>query len=568
MQFVGVLMMTLLGAAAELVGIGAVVPFLQLVAAPETLTDWGIVQPALALTGGRDVSDLIVPAAALLVAAAIVSALMRIALIWVTLNYVYSLTNDIANIVFDRIIHQPYGLYVRRNSSEALSGIDKVGLIGSYLLNPLLQAISSAIIAIAIIGFLFAIDPVTAGIAGGTMIAFYAVVGAFARPMMLKAGMSLAAAATQRVKLVQESLGGIRDIILDRLYAQFGKQFAEVQNEVRRLDTMNAFTSTAPRFLIEGAGIVLIALLAVYYSGQPGGVVAAVPVLGALALGSQRLLPLLQSLNVAWVQYFAMIGRVGDVLQLIEAPILPEAPRLRPDQIKPMRRSIELRGLSFDYGPDITALSNVDLIIPKGRRVGFVGRTGSGKSTLLDIIMGLLEPTKGDVLIDGVPLGPSTMNNWQAQIAHVPQSIFLTDDSIAANIAFGSSADSFDMDRVRDAARRADIAEFIDTLPQGYLTAAGERGLRLSGGQRQRVGIARALYKRATVLVLDEATSALDDETETAVMDGIERLDRDLTILLIAHRLSTVRACDMVVRLDAGRITEVGSYEDVVEPAR
>ena len=563
-QFIGVLLMTLLGATAELIGIGAVVPFLQLVAAPDTLADWGVVQQALALTGGTETSDLIFPAAALLVAAAILSALVRIALTWMTFGYVFSLTNDLAKMVFARIIHQPYGLYVRRNSAEALSGMEKVAYVGAYLLSPILQALSSAIIAIAIIALLVMVDPITAAIAGGTIAIFYIGLGVLTRPLLVRAGRRLGDLATRRVKLVQESLGGIRDIILDQSHHQFKGQFSVLQDEVRRLSRLNSFTAAAPRYVIEGAGMVLIALLAVYYSSQPGGVLAAVPVLGALALGSQRLLPLLQSVNVAFVQYNAMIGMVKDVLELLDAPVLPDTPPVHPDSVVPLRNGIELRSVGFQYSSEVYALNDVNLVVPKGARIGFVGKTGSGKSTLLDIMMGLLEPTTGKILIDGVPLEPSTIRNWQAQIAHVPQSIFLTDDSIAANIAFGSATDAIDMERVRDAARRANIATFIESLAEGYMTGAGERGLRLSGGQRQRIGIARALYKRATVLVLDEATSALDDDTEAAVMEGVERLDRDLTVLLIAHRLSTVQMCDTVVRLEDGRIVQAGTYSEVV----
>ena len=215
--------------------------------------------------------------------------------------------------------------------------------------------------------------------------------------------------------------------------------------------------------------------------------------------------------------------------------------------------------MNFRYTHDRPlVLKDVSLSIPKGSRVGFVGKTGSGKSTIMDLIMGLMPPSSGEIRIDDTVLTPETVRAWQAQIAHVPQAIYLADTTVAGNIAFGVDERDVDMERVREAARQAELAEFIESLPEQYETIVGERGIRLSGGQRQRIGIARALYKRASVLVFDEATSALDNETEAAVMGAIERLQRDLTILIIAHRVTTVAMCDKVIKLDGGEVVAEG----------
>jgi len=209
-------------------------------------------------------------------------------------------------------------------------------------------------------------------------------------------------------------------------------------------------------------------------------------------------------------------------------------------------------------------IEGIDLEIPRGARVGFVGPTGSGKSTIMDLLMGLLVPTKGKLMIDGVPLGGANLRAWQRNIAHVPQTVFLADASLSENIAFGVAPTDIDMVRVREASSRAQIAQFIESQPEGYATKVGERGVRLSGGQRQRIGIARALYKKATVLVFDEATSALDNVTERAVMDAIESLDRDLTVLIIAHRLTTVRRCDRIILLEGGKLKAMGGFDDLL----
>ena len=223
----------------------------------------------------------------------------------------------------------------------------------------------------------------------------------------------------------------------------------------------------------------------------------------------------------------------------------------------PFEDAIAFNDVTFRYQENAPALRNVDLTIARGERIGFVGKTGSGKSTMIDLLLGLLQPTDGTIAIDGTTLDEDNVAQWQAQIAHVPQAIFLSDGSIASNIAFGVPQDAVDLERVRDAARRADIDAFIMDQPGGYEATVGERGVRLSGGQRQRIGIARALYKGATVLVFDEATSALDEATETAIMESIYRLDRDVTLLMIAHRITTLAGCDRIVRLDQGRIVDI-----------
>ena len=255
---------------------------------------------------------------------------------------------------------------------------------------------------------------------------------------------------------------------------------------------------------------------------------------------------------------------LADVVALMRAPMVTSVPRDRAKAPIPFKRDITLDQMSFRYATRGPALHNVSLTIARGERIGLVGETGSGKSTLLDVLMGLLDPTSGAVLIDGEPLSDSNRANWQAQIAHVPQAIYLADSSIAANIAFGEPPDAIDMERVRDAAVHAHIAEFIASLPDGYSTTVGERGIRLSGGQRQRIGIARALYKRASVLVFDEATSALDSKVEAAIMHSIFELERELTLIMIAHRPTTLSGCDRIVRLAAGEIVAVGSFDELL----
>jgi ATP-binding cassette subfamily B protein len=291
-------------------------------------------------------------------------------------------------------------------------------------------------------------------------------------------------------------------------------------------------------------------------------------VLAALAIGAQRLLPALQQVYSSWAIIAGSHALLADTLELLDQPLPDEALQPAPP---PLVLEVEVRfdKVRFRYsaeGPWI--LDDLNLGIPQGSRVGIVGMTGSGKSTMLDILMGLLIPTEGAVLVDDQPISGPRLRAWQRTIAHVPQSIFLTDATVAENIAFGVPREEIDLQRVREAASRAQLADFIEGRPDGYDAFVGERGIRLSGGQRQRIGIARALYKQASVLVLDEATSALDNATERSVMEAIETLDRDLTILLIAHRLTTVRRCDTIVQLEHGRVVAQGSYDELLQRSR
>jgi ABC-type multidrug transport system fused ATPase/permease subunit len=297
---------------------------------------------------------------------------------------------------------------------------------------------------------------------------------------------------------------------------------------------------------------------------QEGGMVTAIPVLGALALGAQRLLPALQQAYGAYSTIKGSISSFKDVLNLLDQP-LPEYADQPPPKPIPFEKEIKLIDLNFCYTEDSPwVLKNINFSLDKGTRIGFIGVTGSGKSTLLDIIMGLLPATSGSIVVDGQFITNENRRGWQAHIAHVPQNIYLSDSTIEENIAFGISKEKIDHQRVEKAAKQAQIAELIEEWVDGYQTFVGERGIRLSGGQRQRIGIARALYKQVDVLIFDEATSALDNETEQVVMKAIGGLERDLTILIIAHRLTTLKGCDQIIKLDKNNIVHTGSYQEMI----
>lgn len=548
---------------AEVISIGAVFPFLALLADPAGAARHPVLAKLMVFTGLEADDDLMFAAVAALITLAIAAGAIRLALAWVSNKLVLRIGHDLGMALFTRVLTQSYAAHLSRNSSTVLAGVEKIHTTIFALFLPTMQGLSAFIIALFIIALLAMIDPVTMTIAALSIGSVYLIVIWLTRRLLIRKSEIAASAQTERIKQVQESVGGIRDIIIDRSQPIFIEAFRRLDDSYRNAQAVIVFVGAAPRFVIEAAGIVIIALIAMHMVQQPGGVMAAIPVLGALALGAQRLLPLFQQGFLAWSSYAGGRAALFDLVALIDAQSDTTAPLAPGRAVEPFQHDIELRDVSFRY-VDEPVLRQVNLRIAKGERIGLIGETGSGKSTLLDILMGLLHPTEGQILVDGIALDDASRSNWQAQIAHVPQAIYLSDNSISENIAFGRPLTDIDEVRVREAAERAQIAKVIEAMPKGYATSVGERGIRLSGGQRQRLGIARALYKRSPVLVLDEATSALDTITEALVMEGISTVADRPTVLMVAHRLSTLSGCDRIVKLEQGAIAKIGTYAEMV----
>jgi ATP-binding cassette, subfamily B, bacterial PglK len=554
---------------AEVVSIGAVLPFLGALMSPEKVFANEYIQPIIRNLQITEATQLLLPLTLLFIAAAIFSAGMRLTLIWAQTRLGHAIGADLSVQTYEKTLYQPYSVHVSRNSSQVIAGISgKINSVVYSSLLPMLSAASSALILVTIMAALIAIDPVVALATFGGFGAVYAVIMALSRKRLTQNSQRISYESNQVVKALQEGLGGIRDVLIDGTQAVYCKIYRSADLPLRAAQANNQIIGASPRFLIEALGIALIAALAYALTGREGGVAAAIPLLGALAIGAQRLLPVLQQLYGSWSSLRGGQASLNDVLDLLELPLpaYARAPITKPIGFK---KSIKLNGVSFCYTAQTPwVLSDINLEIPKGARIGFMGTTGSGKSTLLDILMALLPPGKGSLVIDDTTITEQNFRNWQSHIAHVPQSIFLADTTIAENIAFGVPLDQIDYQRVEKAAQQAQIAKTIESWEKGYNTFVGERGVRLSGGQRQRIGIARALYKQADVIVFDEATSALDNETEAAVMDSIDAIGSDITVLMVAHRLSTLKACDVIYELDAGEITRWASYREIISEAK
>lgn len=545
------LFMMILGAGAEMLGISAVLVFLTFLTSPQHLTStraWH----SLEVTLHYHPDPLFVVTVAF-IAVMFASGFIRIVLTWLTSSLSINAGLDLSTSAFKKITTQQYKFYLNTGSDEILSRIEKIHITNSVILVGV-QAIVSTFVAFAIITFLLLLDFAVAITLGAILVGCYVAISVIARSTLSRNSKILADAHAERVKRIQEAVGGIRDILIDRSQAVFQHDFERLGDRARRPQVVNSFVQYAPRIVIEVIGMLAITLLALALAARPGGLVGAIPILGGLAVGAQRLLPVLQQSYYGWSMFF------GNRQALLEVAGLLSLPDPRPVSTNVMPRfgsTIEFDHVTFSYVDHRVVLHDVNFQIRKGERIGVIGTTGSGKSTLTDLILGLLEPNEGRILVDGLLIDRDTMAGWQAQVAHVPQSIYLSDDNIARNIAFGVQASQIDMALVESAARSAGLHDFIAELPDQYDTRCGERGIRLSGGQRQRIGIARALYKRAAVLVLDEATSALDNATEQAVMQSIAELSSEITIVMIAHRLTSLSGCDRILRVEHGVISEI-----------
>ena len=552
-QFCILLILMLLAVAAELFSIGAVIPFLAVIAEPGKVFVSPIVQPLINVMSITSPDQLLFPITLIFCIAVLCASGLRLLLMWTTTRLSFAFGADISIQIYKHTLYQPYTVHCVRNTSEIISGIStKSNTVINGIVLPALNFLSSLVIVLGIFSFLIVVNPI---IALTTFSGFGLIYGGIVfntRKKVMRDSELIAFESTRVIKALQEGLGGIRDVLLDGTQTVYCDTYRASDLPLRRAQGNNLFVAQSPRFIMEGLGMVLIAIVAYSVSQSSDSFSDAIPLLGGLALGAQRALPVVQAGYNSWATINGSIFSLRDILGLLRQPI-PLAALAGDTGAIIFEEELKFQDLGFRYSPEMPyVFQNVNITIPKGSRVGFKGTTGSGKSTLLDILMGLLRPVEGVLTVDKTPITSSNLRAWQLSIAHVPQNIFLADSSIKENIAFGIPPHLIDTNRVVEAAKKAQIWDFIEDLPKQLSTNVGEQGVLLSGGQKQRIGIARALYKKASVIIFDEATSALDHETEIKVMHALNDLSKDITLLIIAHRLSTLENCDLII--DVGKL--------------
>lgn len=554
-QLAIVVVLMLLASAAEVFSIGAVMPFLAVIAKPQVVFEHEYAQFFVNYLGLTEPNQLIFPLMVLFALAALIAGLMRILLLWSQTRISHAIGVDIGYKIYKITLYQPYSKHVLTNSSEVISGISiKVSQVIGNIVLPILTIISSFVMVTIILVILILINPIVTSFTIISLVIIYFLISLLTKKTLVNNSKLISKKTDLIFKVLQEGLGGIRDILIDGTQSIYYKAFKNADVPRRRAIADNQIIGQSPRYIIESFAMILMAIVTYYLSSDEGTLIGVFPFLGALAIGAQRMLPLVQQAYVSWSKIYGSKAILTDTMLLLEQPY-PKNLKVDLKQSINFKNSISLREISFKYSSDSPwIVNNFSIDILAGTSIGFIGSTGSGKSTLMDLIMTLLTPSKGKILIDNVEITSENYRNWQANIAHIPQTIFLNDATILENIAFGVPIEKIDKALVRKVAKQAQIHSTIESWDQNYNTMVGERGVRISGGQRQRIGIARALYKQVDVMIMDEATSALDNETERVIMESLFKEYSNLTILMVAHRLSSLKNCDQIIEIDSGLI--------------
>jgi ATP-binding cassette subfamily B protein len=542
---------------AEIFSIGALLPFMSILVSPEAFLGKPYAQPLINLLGTNDQDTLLRFITIVFCSGIILAGVMRVMLHWGQLRVSHSIGTDFSIEIYERTLYQPYEVHTARNSSEIISAIASKSTRVIYdVILPILTLVSSLLIAIVIMVFLIALSPSVALVCLAGFGSIYLVITATTKDRLRAYSREISRQQDHVIKVLQEGFGGIRDILVDGSQDVYKKVYQDTDVALRNAQANVQILGGAPRYIIEAFGVVLVGLLAYSMATREEGIAGAIGILGTLALGAQRLLPAMQNAYANWTYINASRETLHTILKLLDQP-KPDSALESRETAMPFRESLELKNIDYRYSTsDEFTVRNLNLCIKKGECIGLIGSSGAGKSTILDIVMALLAPTNGQMLVDGQPVHETNRRSWQRLIAHVPQAIFLADASIRENIAFGIPKNEISDERVRSAAKAACLDGVISGLENGFDTIVGERGMRLSGGQRQRIGIARALYKRAQMIILDEATNALDPDTEASIIRGLETLDPKPTILMVTHRVESLRNCTSVLRVEGGALSK------------
>ena len=483
---------------------------------------------------------------------------------YVQLRFVVMREHSISKRFLESYLHQPYVWFLNRNSADLCKTIlSEVSQVIGKGLKPLMDMIAKGMIALALIILLILADPKLALIIGFSLSGAYFVIYLFLSKYLNKIGIVRLENNKLRFLRVNEAFGAIKAIKVGGLEESYIKKYSKSSKTFARTQALSQVIAQMPRFALEGIAFGGIMLVILYLMLREGSFSNALPIISLYAFASYRLLPALQQIYQSFTRISFVSPSLHELSNEFKNLKLLKTKETK-DKLFPSK-SIVLKNIHYSYpNSSRTTLEDVNIIIPAKSTVGIIGSTGSGKTTTVDIIMGLLVAQKGTLEVDGEVISKENFRSWQQSIGYVPQHIYLSDDTIASNIAFGVEPKNIDQNIVEKVSKIANLHDFVtENLPEKYQTIVGERGVRLSGGQRQRIGIARALYHNAPVIIFDEATSALDNQTEQAVMDAVNNLGKDVTIILIAHRLNTVRNCDIIFELEKGKVVNKGNFEDL-----
>jgi ABC-type multidrug transport system fused ATPase/permease subunit len=563
------LVMIIIMAFLEMIGVASIMPFIAVLTNPSLVETNVILNYMFQISNSFGVgnqSEFLFFLGALVFVLLITSLLFKSFTIYAQLRFVYMREYSISKRLVECYLNQPYAWFLNRNSADlGKSILSEVATVVGSGMGSIMELISKSMVTVAILCLLTFTDLKLTIIVGFTFSIFYGLIYMFSRSYLSRIGIQRLKTNQLRFTAVNEAFGAAKEVKVGRLEKIYTKLFSDPAKIYARCQSSSKILSQLPRFAIEGVAFGGMVLVILYLMLQKGTFVNALPIVAVYAFGGYRLMPALQQIYSS-INQLRFIGPAIDDLYNDFSNLKPI--KLNDNSLlPPLNKSIKLKNIYYDY-PNASrkALKNINLEIIARTTIGLVGATGSGKTTAADIILGLIEPKEGYLEVDGQIINKNNIVAWQSSIGYVPQHIYLSDNTIAANIAFGQNKEDINYEAVEKVSKIANLHEFVvNDLPKKYQTNVGERGIRLSGGQRQRIGIARALYHNPQVLILDEATSALDNLTEKAVMDAVNNLGKNITIILIAHRLSTVKNCDTIYILESGEIKNKGTFEELTK---
>lgn len=556
----------------EMAGIASIMPFIAVVASPDVIQNNEWLKLAYDFFRFSSLQSFLFFLGILVLGLLVFGNLFKALTTWAMLKYENQINYELARRILSSYLMRPYEAFLNRNTAEMGKNVlSEARTVVAGILSPGMQVLSNTFLGVLILGLLMVVNPFIAVSIAVVLGGFYALIFSFVRKRLVNIGEAQFEANSMKHKAANEALCGIKDLKIFGKEQVFLERFAIHAQNHAQYNAMAGVISQLPRYALETIAFGGILLIVLFFLGSDQDIGMIVPLLALYAFAGYRLLPALQ-------QIFASISTVrfnSPALEILHRDLggdrtaadadisLTPFKHLPP---LPLKRELELRNVTYRYpGSSECTIKGISLKIPFRSAIGFVGATGSGKSTLVDLILGLLSPASGQLLVDGVEINSNDLPRWQRNLGYVPQHIYLCDDTITRNIAFGVPVQEIDMGAVVRAARIAKLREFVEEeLPEGFETVIGERGIRLSGGQRQRIGIARALYRDPAVLILDEATSALDGITEAAVMEALNTLPAGKTVIMIAHRFTTVKNCDLIYLVGDGRITDRGTYDELL----
>ena len=562
------LFMILIMALLDMIGVASILPFMAVLTNPEIIETNIILRKMFQASGIFKIEtreQFIFGLGILVFILLVVSLFFKALTTYVQVRFVQMREYSIGRRLVESYLKQPYDWFLSRHSADIGKTIlSEVSMVIGNAINPLMELIAKSMIAISLIVLLIITDPKLALVVGLLLGIAYGLIYYFARNFLTRIGKERLKSNELRFTAVSEAFGAAKEVKVGSLEQTYIKRFSDSAKNYARTGASIKVVTQLPRFILEAIAFGGIMLVILYLMAQKGSFNNALPIISLYVFAGYRLMPAIQNIFASVSQ----LTYVGPSLNALTDSIknLKVLESNQDQSILSLDKSIILKNIHYNY-PNTTrnALEGINLTIPSKSTVGLVGATGSGKTTTVDIILGLLEPQKGTLEVDGQLITKQNSRAWQSSIGYVPQHIYLSDDTIAANIAFGKDREDINIQAVERASKIANLHEFvINDLSKKYHSIVGERGVRLSGGQRQRIGIARALYHNPKVIILDEATSALDNETEQAVMDAVNNIGKDITIILIAHRLNTVKNCDIIFKLEKGKLIGHGNFEDLI----